>query len=1224
MAKVEKLDEGLKRSEWKATTGSGTSTPPEVKTTFLQSFLTRLKLFGLIKQQNPDFRLTEKELKDLDEKLDSPVEAEQQGAIERVEELFKVKEAASAELATTKMEDVVDGAKLSKQKKVDLKAKAARVDLLLISGGASLTSTELEEAYANLQELREGLGSENLGLLVERPEGFTYVEDQLEKLGERRKIADFKVDNGGEFRINPLEEAADQFDDVTKSGDLLQIRVGWQPTLVPKLKEFRRRVREELIEPTGRAKLDVMSGDVVLERIKEVSEWRGRMHELYGDKWVGSKHQDEIRNLLFKIEAGYQDELARKIAENFKNRKLGNDLQGFVGSATAQVLEKNYRARGKSQYQFGGADNFVKIAGEVRKAAEEIKGRVGVVEGRSMGGIKITPEMEEMYMGGMEQSKKAKRFGNQVSKLDSLLTGTEYTIDRQFFEDLSGDDGVRVVLDGMRRAGVNVGDPETQAIVNSVRESYLANEDGFGDIQKDLGELLDDGDYADAINRVMEFIGRVGLKEVSSDWKLAVILRELNDRISRVNPDLKEGFEARQHLRFLPSINSVMPEKFGEISSQVMAKSNVDLGLSPDKAFLMGAQITVGDGQKMNVSTAMFKDVLRSEKNSMKLLDADINTTDSTLEGIFIEHVWGKGAKVSSDGSKIELSNGQSVLMDSKVKMEFFDIDVKHVGRGYGEPDGKSREVTVRQMLNRTHWMLQDAQQFWWYGREWEKYLANYPKEQMESAPKGLAAAGRMWGAYKSEFEQIARTMEDVGILGAMLQPNEVYKINDAIAMNVREQMIARAEKDERWNRDPAWRDKQGELADKTGKFFAKVMGNRMVLEADSDKYEFLVDTVSREEMRLIGNNIDTNNFDEVWKVTRERFLDLGMSESDIPDARLAKTLSAKWDGTKKKTTIEDEQTRFWGKQVEEMRKLINARKFDAEDMKIVGTLNANGLRDLLPILHNQELVHGRPITATNMSELFQQLEFSTILNWAKSNQGDDPFQIGGKYYQKSIEAGNILTKICNLMGTNDDMVKLHELMSGYVPAPDLRKFEIILNHRLLRSRTNQIVPYEVVALKKGAESPNAFDFVTMVDSKKRKWQVKGQYGERGTVKDQYVGNFGWREKGQWGWRDSDVEQRTRWLNGVGYLTKEKAEKMYEQVTGINREVRWVFDKLGLKGPVAKKVEHFIGHWGSKIKGILKKHPLFDDPVWAFWNITNELVEYTKEVGKEMGKELTH
>jgi hypothetical protein len=343
-----------------------------------------------------------------------------------------------------------------------------------------------------------------------------------------------------------------------------------------------------------------------------------------------------------------------------------------------------------------------------------------------------------------------------------------------------------------------------------------------------------------------------------------------------------------------------MPEKFGEIASQVMAKSSVDLGLSPEKAFMMGVHVTIA-GRELNISTAMYKDLLRSEKNSMKLLDADINTTDSTLEGILVEHIWGKGARierennaagefvrevlVKPDGTKIDTGSA-----DNLVKMEFSDIDIN--SKSYGKLDGNPKEVTIRQMLNRTHWMLQDAQQYWWYGREWEKYLANYPKEQMESAPKGLAAAGRMWGAYKSEFEQVARTMQEPLILGAMLQPNEVYKINDAIATNVREQIIARAEKDPRWNADAAWRAEQGDLAEKTGKLFVKVMSNRMKVKADSDTFEFTLDTISREEMRLVGNNIDTTNFEAVWEITKQRFIDLGMKEVDIPDDRLARQQS--------------------------------------------------------------------------------------------------------------------------------------------------------------------------------------------------------------------------------------------------------------------------------------------------------------------------------------------
>jgi hypothetical protein len=125
-------------------------------------------------------------------------------------------------------------------------------------------------------------------------------------------------------------------------------------------------------------------------------------------------------------------------------------------------------------------------------------------------------------------------------------------------------------------------------------------------------------------------------------------------------------------------------------------------------------------------------------------------------------------------------------------------------------------------------------------------------------------------------------------------------------------------------------------------------------------------------------------------------------------------------------------------------------------------------------------------------------------------------------------------------------------------------------------------------------------------------------------MKTEYIGNFGWREKGQYGERDSDVESDMRYWNAKGFITKHKSEEMYEQVTGIHREVKWLFDRMGWHGATAKKVEHFVSHWGSKVKTILKKHPIFDDPWWAFWKILDEYKEFAGEVGKEMVKEVAH
>ena len=48
----------------------------------------------------------------------------------------------------------------------------------------------------------------------------------------------------------------------------------------------------------------------------------------------------------------------------------------------------------------------------------------------------------------------------------------------------------------------------------------------------------------------------------------------------------------------------------------------------------------------------------------------------------------------------------------------------------------------------------------------------------------------------------------------------------------------------------------------------------------------------------------------------------------------------------------------------------------------------------------------------------------------------------------------------------------------------------------------------------------------------------------------------------------------------------------------------------------------FMKKYGSKALLLIRQHPLFDDPVWEFWNIMETLRQYGEEVQKEMLKDV--
>ena len=83
---------------------------------------------------------------------------------------------------------------------------------------------------------------------------------------------------------------------------------------------------------------------------------------------------------------------------------------------------------------------------------------------------------------------------------------------------------------------------------------------------------------------------------------------------------------------------------------------------------------------------------------------------------------------------------------------------------------------------------------------------------------------------------------------------------------------------------------------------------------------------------------------------------------------------------------------------------------------------------------------------------------------------------------------------------------------------------------------------------------------------------------------------------------------------------KEVAEEILENSFGISQFINKFYKDRGWD-PNTKQAK-LIKKYGSMAVLLLRKHPLFDDPWWAFWNILKELDEYRQEVQKEILKEV--
>ncbi len=185
-----------------------------------------------------------------------------------------------------------------------------------------------------------------------------------------------------------------------------------------------------------------------------------------------------------------------------------------------------------------------------------------------------------------------------------------------------------------------------------------------------------------------------------------------------------------------------------------------------------------------------------------------------------------------------------------------------------------------------------------------------------------------------------------------------------------------------------------------------------------------------------------------------------------------------------------------------------------------------------------------------------------------------------------------------------------------------------------VRLRTNQIASYDIAMTdleywemrhKRGDKDlgpkPLGFNPATykIKDENGDTWNVVGADGFKITKYKKEWGNHMRKTRNIKGLSAKDLEIQMKLYVGNRWLpNKEVGEEILESAMGLGQTMDGWFSKEFNKTKFAK----FVRKWGTKTALILRKHPLFDDPWWAFWNILNEYKEFAAEVGKEMEKEL--
>ena len=240
------------------------------------------------------------------------------------------------------------------------------------------------------------------------------------------------------------------------------------------------------------------------------------------------------------------------------------------------------------------------------------------------------------------------------------------------------------------------------------------------------------------------------------------------------------------------------------------------------------------------------------------------------------------------------------------------------------------------------------------------------------------------------------------------------------------------------------------------------------------------------------------------------------------------------------------------------------------------------------------------------------------------------------KYNEAKMDAAALAIQVLNPIPSFEKIAEMVAKMKGYMPPDQVDAWLAEYQRRRVQLRTFQN-PWEAYDItmtdkeewemkkKRGdakGECPSGYNpaVFKIRDERGDTWNVTGADGFRMTRKTKEWGNHMKRMYDVPAITSAEIEVENKVFVGNRWLTKEKGEHILEDSFGLSRFVNKFYKDRGWD-PNSKGAK-LMKKYGTKAWLLLRQHPLFDDPVWAFWNILNELKEYGAEVQKEMLKDI--
>jgi len=393
----------------------------------------------------------------------------------------------------------------------------------------------------------------------------------------------------------------------------------------------------------------------------------------------------------------------------------------------------------------------------------------------------------------------------------------------------------------------------------------------------------------------------------------------------------------------------------------------------------------------------------------------------------------------------------------------------------------------------------------------------------------------------------------------------------------------------------------------------------------------------SIEEVRLIGNKYKSK--EEAWATAPDWLEAHGIPSAIIPTADQIASYEREINGrtqdefTKglKNENLQEAYEKFsWVEQQKEYWEMCRDLKWNTKQNIDIGGGVKISEQELMTNMRAEELdalaarqnhILGTDWHPQNANDFMAGFEFASVMNPAKFLQGTDPIEFATKYRKAAKEVAAKLPTLCSGRATAKEVIEINKLLRSYLPPEVVNDWWEAFSRIDIRANTNHLSTYEVAKVN----PKNYAEILTrkVVDDNGNTYWLIGRDGHRIAEKEQYNellhGSYSNHMWGRRTMRGRDVELRYAALASEGMLPRPIMDNILDEVVGggavldkmLGVSNASLSEKAKARRLLAKKVL-------ARTYRLIKRLPLFDDPGWAIWSLTAEIINFAGETSKKL------